>query len=427
MNAENALAPWSVQQIFPSLEASVKYRADLLTTASRLPDVASRTLLCPLFHHRLLHHFAQSSVFGVLSSMCSHALTQQRLHEEATGNGFNGAKNNGYATEDEVNFAATVTSSLLEDSMINLDAALLPIIGNSQGHLLTILRKRLRETEESSIGVKFHEKSTLSISTQKKITFVPRRKTMEKVLDQANLPRRHIFSKKMASLTNVAQSTGACERRELLGNLGDTPVPFQVRSREEVRQQLRGQKAFETSMTVVLSDHAVPLPLWKRRRNEVGENTENEGFTSPPTAASSTALNSPQESFVNATWVKEGELLLVNGCLIHRDTKKIVESSAKKEKIFALERGEIGSMETPETTTSVKKKTTAESERKKRTAKVARGSFASGRIGTVNTQGVPLMSREEILALVNSLQISDALRAAFLIGLNGDDNSKIKQ
>ncbi|EKF32534.1 hypothetical protein MOQ_003608 [Trypanosoma cruzi marinkellei] len=427
MNAENALVPWSAQQIFPCLEVSVEYRADLLATASRLPDVASRTLLCPLFHHRLLHQFAQSSVFGVLSSMCSHALTQQRLHEETSGNGFNGGKNNGYATEDEVKFAATVTSSLLEDSMINLDAALLPIIGNSQGHLVTILKKRLRETEENSLGVKYHEKSTLSMSTQKRITFVTRKRRMEKVRDQVNLPRRHIFSKGMASLTNVVQSAGFCERRELLGKLGDSPVPFQVRSREEVRQQLRGQKAFETSMTVVLSDHGVPLPLWKRRRNEVEEITENEGFTAPPTATSSTALDSPQESFVNATWVREGELLLVNGCLVHRDKKRMVEPSAKKEKTCALERGEIGSMETSETTSSVKKKTTAESERKKRTANVARGSFASGRIGTVNTQGVPLMSREEILALVNSLQISDALRAAFLIGLNGDDNSKIRQ
>ncbi|RNF01646.1 hypothetical protein TraAM80_06879 [Trypanosoma rangeli] len=430
MNAEDALIPWSAQRILPCLDLNPEYRADLLATASRLPDVASRTLLCPLFSHRLLHQFTHSSAFGTLSLMCSHALTHQRRHEEETrGSSWNGDKNSGSGTEDEVTFAATITSSVLENSMMNLEAALVPLIGDSQEHLLTTLKKRLRGAEQNVFGVNFHDEGKPFMPARKRISLVPQGKTMEKARGQVTLPYRHILSRAMASETNVAQSASIYDRRELLGRLGDTPVPFQVRSREEVRQQLRGQKALETSMTVVLPDHVVPLPLWKRRRKEMEENTEQETSAVPPTAVTSSTSNSAQEPFVNATWVKEGELILVNGRLVHRDTRKQSESGAKEEKTsdLATER-EVGPMENSESAKSgKKKKSTAESAQKKRTPKDGCGSSTSPRIGTVSAQGVPLKSREELLVLVRSLQVSDVLRAAFLIGLNDNETSNMEK
>ncbi|RNF03524.1 uncharacterized protein Tco025E_08167 [Trypanosoma conorhini] len=432
MNAEDALLPWSAQRILSCIEIKLEYRAELLATASRLPDVAARTLLCPLFSHRLLHQFTHSSAFGIISSMCNHALTlQQRQEEETRGGSWNGDTHSRNGTEDEVTFAARITSNVLENSTVNLEAALLPLIANSQGHLLTTLKKRLHEAEESSFVVNSYEECKPSMPARRRLTLVPQRKKMERAREQMNLPYRYIFSAAMASVTNVARGASVHDRRELLLRLGDTPVPFQVRSREEVRQQLRGQKALETSMTVVLPEHAhaVPLPPWKRQRTEAEEITDKEIPTVQPTAASSTTSSFSQASLVNATWVKEGELVLVNGRLVHRDAKKQVENGIREEKTSTLAtEEELGSVDTSESTISGKKKDLTEKyARKKRMPNAEHGSSNSVKVGTVNTQGVPLKSREELLALVRSLQVSDVLRAAFLIGLNDHDAANMEK
>ncbi|KEG15291.1 hypothetical protein DQ04_00121230 [Trypanosoma grayi] len=424
MNAEDALHPWSVSRVFRSLESRRENRADLLTVASSIPDVASRTMLSPLFSHRSIHQFGHSPAFGTISSMCNHALTQQRRYEEEIRSDacVNGQGSSGGA-DHEVTFAATITSSWLEKTTVSLGAALLPLIGKSQEHLLTALKKRLCDIVQCSSSTSISDKNSPYTSIRKTTTILNRKRAAERVEKGMTLPQRYVLPVGMTSPTNVARNVSANECRELLSQLKNTPVPFQVRSRDEVKLQQSKQKALEASMTVVLPEHVVPLPPWKRRKTDLEDTAEAENLADPPVPLLSAEPVCPQETLQDATWVKEGELVLVNGRLVYREGKKPREGPPKKDKTATPKLDDALNRTTTSKTSAVskKRKASVDSPRKRKYTKQQSSVYASpSKFNVVSTQNVPLKTREELLTLVNALQISDVLRGAFLIGLNDD-------
>ncbi|KAH9578460.1 hypothetical protein LSM04_009414 [Trypanosoma melophagium] len=426
MIAEDAVLPWSSSRILRSFESSPELRAGLLSLANCYSNVASRTILCPLFSHRSLQQLSFSPALGTFSSMCNHALAQQQRYETEVGSEVSAAdvsKNRGVA--DEVTFAAVVTGSYLEESTVNLGAALLPLIGSSHGHLLSTLKKRLQLVAQCSLGIGKNEEEMTASSVRKTITLLPHKKTEEKNTRGTFFCRNSVFPETMTCTTNVASVLSTSERRELLKRLGDVPLPFQVRSREELKQEQMNQKAFEASLTVVLTEPVGLLPPWKRRKTDVEEKIVTESIPDSETVVRPISLPNLPKPPSNATWVKDGELVLVNGRLVHRETKRPAEGTIKKEK-EAVSKSE---KEKENSTTifesngcSKQKRITADSARKKKTTKEDRETSSSTtKITAVSTQNVPLKTRNEIVALVNELNISDTLREALLIGLNVDE------
>lgn len=431
MNAGEAQIPWSAPHIFFCLESNPEYRIDLLGIASRLPDVASRTLLCPFFSYRSLNQLAFSPCLGTLSLMCKHSMAQQKRYElEATSNEFGEEKDNSAGIADDVTFAAKLTKSLLERSAVKLGDALLSVFCDFHGRLFPFLCERLRVSAQDFLGDRSHDIKTMN--TSRNISIVSQL-TSKNGRERTNLSLQHFFPMSLASKTKVACDLGIFERTELLSRLGNLPVLFQARSRDEVKQQLNVQKVSGSNMTVVPPKH-VFFPSWKRETRHSEEITETKSVDGSPTASPTTITPplEPQEGLLsNVTWVKDGELALVNGRIVHREVKNSVQIEERKRRKTCSAKME----DTVEKTVSFeplvsegKKKQNTEHVQKKKVFREERDvSLYTANSSVISTQSLPLLSRDEVLALVNNLQISDHLREAFLIGLNDDASDNVKE
>ncbi|CBH16261.1 hypothetical protein, conserved [Trypanosoma brucei gambiense DAL972] len=422
MSAEDALVPWSVSYIFKNIESDADYRNKLLAMADRLPDVASRTILCPLFSRRLIQQTERSSALHILSSMCRLAIAQQRRYDaEIRGESGNCEKEGKVVTAvDEVTFAAQIVGSFINTSVLDLSTAFLPFSGTQRPHHLTILASRTQEATEYFHKLCKNEGCARVAPTAVRRTFSLLPAKREPRLSRHPLPfsRRYNLPACMTALHCVAQDIRPAEQRGLLRKLDTAGPALRVHSRDTLNEKLARKRRLEKK--AVPSSLSRPAPQLIRRETSAPDapptpdprctTDQSEPLHSKPSSV-------PQEPIPNATWVKDGDLRVVNGKIVYFE-EKLDDSDNKND--IPIEASEIETMKTREDQSKKKKDSTKKSNRiTDKNVRKDRKHNASPKIkhNRHPQQSIPLKSREELIEMVEALDVSSRLRQTFWIGL----------
>nr|CCC52046.1 conserved hypothetical protein [Trypanosoma vivax Y486] len=423
MNTEHALLPWSSSRILANFEAGSECSIELLRLAGSLPDVASRAILSPFFSHRTLQQIGQSPALSTLTYMCDKALAQQRICDKELHNAMSSSRSNSEVAMavEEVTFSANVTSSLLMDSVVNFNSAIAPLLNSSDCHLQRTLLKRLTAIAECSFAVGSFgcDGGVLPTSGPRRTLSLSRRKPLGTYPESISSFHSYCIPASMVCATRVMHDITDTERRDFMKWLGAAPPLIKVRSRDSVKSQQMNQKAMEARMTIVPSVRAVTL---KRRRADYSQEVSHvESADDLPRAVLPEAMPSTPEPPQDVTWVTEGELFLVNGRVVHREVKSPAGKSLKRGKTEdAKTEGSSSSKMASESTVKQGVDTGTECTSGANVAKATGDCAPSTSHASTHHKTVPLKTREEIIELLSALSISNVLRDALLVGLNGE-------
>nr|CCC94168.1 conserved hypothetical protein [Trypanosoma congolense IL3000] len=426
MNAEDALQTWSAPCVLAKFESSIKYREDLLSLACRLPDVASRIILCPLFSQRLLQQLDHSPALDTLMLMCKRAIAQQqqqrkmKLVQDSRRMGGNQEES---VAVDIVTFAAEITKGLLEHSVLRLDDALAPCVTLLQQGAIATLKTRLKEKVCRFSSLSAGKGKNFSPTSPRRIvSLFTQKKAVQSYRKPLNISQTCTVPSSMAVSKRIVQDVSDKERRQLLNQLDEVHPVLQVCSRAVIKRQLKSERSLERNTSLLATKGTTLVPSWKRRRSDdtiqpfvSGE----KGGDGEKLAQESDATHC--QDIPNATWVTEGELVLIKGRLVHvkKDERSVVSDSkntnSRHVKMGATAKASSESSSQTDTNT---KKSIAKPSRKVGQEVPRQGRQAN------TSQAVPLMSKEELMEMIQNLDISVRLRQTLLIGLGVTQTSQ---